>query len=80
MSLPYSPEKMSSWPNVAMLYDFFEQRGCEDSLVNEIDRMIEEIKSSSTFDFSIFSQEETTDHSKLSILIRLLRLSKRLIW
>lgn len=55
------PGKDAIMADLATLHDFFEQRGCEDSLVNGVDRMIEEIKSPSTFDFSTFSQEETTD-------------------
>lgn len=45
--------------DLATLHDFFEQRECEDSLVNEVDRMIEEVKSPSTVDFSSFVQEES---------------------
>lgn len=55
------PGKDAIMADLATLHDFFEQRGCEDSLVNEVDRMIEEIKSPSTLDFSTFPQEETTD-------------------
>ena len=36
------PGKDAILADLATLHDFFEQRGCEDSLLNEIDRMIEE--------------------------------------
>lgn len=49
--------------DLATLHDFFEQRGCEDSLLNEIDRMIEEVKSPSTVDFASFSQEAEAEQT-----------------
>lgn len=53
------PGKDAILADLATLHDFFEQRECEDSLVNEVDRMIEEVKSPSTVDFSSFVQEES---------------------
>lgn len=53
------PGKDAILVDLATLHDFFEQRECEDSLVNEVDRMIEEVKSPSTVDFSSFVQEES---------------------
>lgn len=53
------PGKDAVLADLATLHDFFEQRECEDSLVNEVDRMIEEVKSPSTVDFSSFVQEES---------------------
>lgn len=53
------PGKDAILADLATLHDFFEQRECEDSLVNEVDRMIEEVKSPSTIDFSSFVQEES---------------------
>ena len=52
------PGKDAILADLATLHIFFEQRECEDSLVNEVDRMIEEVKSPSTVDFSSFAQEE----------------------
>ncbi len=37
--------------DLTTLHDFFEQRECDDSIVNEVDRTIEEVKNTSTFDF-----------------------------
>lgn len=51
------PGKDAILADLATLHDFFEQRGCEDSLLNEIDRMIEEVKFPSTVDFASFSQK-----------------------
>lgn len=53
------PGKDAILADLTTLHDFFEQRECEDSLVNEVDRMIEEVKSPSTVDFSSFVQEES---------------------
>lgn len=52
------PGKDAILADLATLHDFFEQRECEDSLVNEVDQMIEEVKIPSTVDFSVFAQEE----------------------
>lgn len=52
------PGKDAILADLATLHDFFEQRECEDSLVNEVDQMIEEVKTPSTVDFSVFAQEE----------------------
>lgn len=52
------PGKDTILADLATLHDFFEQRECEDSLVNEVDQMIEEVKTPSTVDFSVFAQEE----------------------
>lgn len=49
--------------DLATLHNFFEQRECEDSLVNEVDRMIEEVKSPSTVDFASFSQETQVEQT-----------------
>ena len=57
------PGKDAILADLATLHDFFEQRGCDDSLVNEVDRMIEEVKSPSTVDFASFSQEAQTDQT-----------------
>lgn len=57
------PGKDAILADLATLHDFFEQRGCEDSLLNEIDRMIEEVKSPSTVDFASFSQETETEQT-----------------
>lgn len=57
------PGKDAILADLATLHDFFEQRGCDDSLVNEVDRMIEEVKAPSTVDFASFSQEEQTDQT-----------------
>lgn len=40
------------------LHQFFEQMECDDSLVGEVDLMIEEVKSPSTVDFSTISNTE----------------------
>lgn len=52
------PGKDTILADLATLHDFFEQRDCADSLINEIDRMIEEVKLPSTVDFPAFSQEK----------------------
>lgn len=51
------PGKDAILADLATLHDFFEQRECEDELLNEVDRMIEEVKSPSTVDFTSFAQE-----------------------
>lgn len=51
------PGKDAILADLDTLHQFFEQRECDDSLVNEVDRMIEEVKSPSTVDFESFSQE-----------------------
>ncbi|WP_308681029.1 helicase-related protein [Stomatobaculum longum] len=57
------PGKDAILADLTTLHDFFEQRGCEDSLLNEIDRMIEEVKSPSTVDFASFSQGVETEQT-----------------
>ena len=51
------PGKDAILADLDTLHQFFEQRECDDSLVNEVDRMIEEVKSPSTVDFESSSQE-----------------------
>ena len=51
------PGKDAILADLATLHDFFEQRECDDSLLNELDRIIEEVKFPSTVDFVTFSQE-----------------------
>ncbi len=51
------PGKDAILADLDTLHQFFEQRECDDSLINEVDRMIEEVKSPSTVDFESFSQE-----------------------
>lgn len=41
------------------LHQFFEQMECKDKLVNEVDQMIEEVKSPSTVDFNALSKGES---------------------
>ena len=53
------PGKDAILSDLATLHDFFEQRGCDDSLINEIDRMIIEVRLSSTIDFESFTEEST---------------------
>ncbi len=60
------PGKDAILADLATLHDFFEQRECEDELLNEVDRMIEEVKSPSTVDFSSFAQE-VQDNSEVTI-------------
>ncbi|MCD8110560.1 MAG: SNF2-related protein, partial [Clostridiales bacterium] len=55
------PGKDAVLADLETLRDFFQQRECEDSLVNEVDRMIEAVKSSSTVDFDSFSQKQETE-------------------
>ena len=50
------PGKDAILADLDTLHQFFEQRKCDDSLINEVDRMIEEVKSPSTVDFESFSQ------------------------
>ena len=57
------PGKDAIIADLTTLHDFFEQRECEDSLVNEVDRMIEEVKSPSTVDFASFSQEAQVEQT-----------------
>lgn len=52
------PGKDAILADLDTLHLFFEQRECEDSLLNEVAQMMEEVKSSSTVDFMSFSQEE----------------------
>ena len=52
------PGKDAIIADLDTLHQFFEQRECEDSLLNDVDRMIEEVKSPSTVDFTAFSQKE----------------------
>lgn len=49
------------------LHQFFEQRECDDSLINEVDRMIEEVKSPSTVDFESFSQESQPETAEVVV-------------
>ena len=51
------PGKDAILADLDTFHQFFEQRECDDSLINEVDRMIEEVKSPSTVDFESFSQE-----------------------
>ena len=51
------PGKDAILADLDTLHQFFEQRECDDSLINEVDRMIEEVKSPSMVDFESFSQE-----------------------
>lgn len=55
------PGKDAILADLATLHDFFIQRDCEDSLLNELDQMIEEVKSPSTIDFALFSRETQAD-------------------
>ena len=57
------PGKDAVLADLVTLHDFFEQRGCEDSLINEIDRLIEEVKSHSAVDFAPFSKEAYVEHT-----------------
>ena len=57
------PGKDAILADLATLHDFFEQCGCEDNLLNEIDRLIEEVKTPSTVDFTSFSQETETEQT-----------------
>lgn len=52
------PGKDAILADLSTLHSFFEQRECEDSLLNGVDRMIEKVKSPSTVDSSSFVQEE----------------------
>lgn len=65
------PGKDAILADLATLHDFFIQRGCDDSLINDVDRMIDEVKSPSTVDFSTLTQEQeepalSTDASETS--------------
>ena len=51
------PGKDAILADLNTLHDFFDQRECEDSLLNEVDRMIEEVKSPSTVDFDSLAQK-----------------------
>lgn len=51
------PGKDAIIADLDTLHQFFEQRNCEDSLLNEIDRMIEDVKSPSTVDLNLLSLE-----------------------
>ena len=57
------PGKDAILADLNTLHRFFEQRECEDSLLNEVDRMIEEVKSPSTVDFASFSQETQVEQT-----------------
>lgn len=58
------PGKDAILADLDTLHQFFEQRKCDDSLINEVDRMIDEVKSSSTVDFESFSQEPQTQDAE----------------
>lgn len=52
------PGKDAIIADFTTLQQFFEKRECDDKLISEIDRMIEEVKSPSTVDFDAISQPE----------------------
>ncbi len=53
------PGKDTILNDLETLRNFFEQRECELSLINEVDQMIEEVKSPSTVDFEELTKEES---------------------
>lgn len=52
------PGKDTIIADLTTLHQFFEQMGCDDKLISEVDIMIEEVKSPSTIDFSTISNTE----------------------
>ncbi len=61
------PGKDAILADLDTLHQFFEQRECDDSLINEVDRMIEEVKSPSTVDFESFSQESQPEAAEVVV-------------
>ena len=61
------PGKDAILADLDTLHQFFEQRECDDSLINEVDRMIEEVKSPSTVDFESFSQESQPETAEVVV-------------
>lgn len=58
------PGKDTILADLATLHRFFEERECDDQLINEVDRMIGEVKSPSAVDCSSFTQSgETADQT-----------------
>lgn len=62
------PGKDAILADLDTLHQFFEQRECDDSLLNEIDRMIEDVKSPTTVDFALLSQEGQQEDSELEVI------------
>lgn len=54
------PGKDTVIADLNTLHQFFEQQECNDSLINEVDQMIEEVKSPLTVDFSTISNAAET--------------------
>lgn len=52
------PNKDTIIEDINTLLQFFEQMGCDDGLVNEVEQMIEAVKSSSTADFDVLFKKE----------------------
>lgn len=61
------PGKDAILADLDTIHQFFEQRECDDSLINEVDRMIEEVKSPSTVDFESFSQESQPETAEVVV-------------
>ncbi|MFR4155921.1 MAG: helicase-related protein [Coprococcus sp.] len=61
------PGKDAILADLDTLHQFFEQRECDDSIINEVDRMIEEVKSPSTVDFESFSQESQPETAEVVV-------------
>lgn len=54
------PGKDTILQDLNTLHEFFEQRECDERLINEIERLIEDVKSPSTVDFAALAQPEET--------------------
>lgn len=52
------PGKDTILQDLNTLHEFFEQRECDERLINEIERLIEDVKSPSTVDFAALAQPE----------------------
>lgn len=54
------PGKDTILQDLNTLHEFFEQRECDERLINEIERLIADVKSPSTVDFAALAQPEET--------------------
>lgn len=61
------PGKDAIQADLNTLHDFFEQRECEDNLLNEVDWMIEEVKYQSSVDFDSFAQKPQEEQHAVAV-------------
>ncbi len=52
------PGKDTILTDLDTLHLFFRQRGCDENILSEVERLIEEVKTSSTFDITSLTQRE----------------------